>query len=777
MPAEAPAEPSPEGIGDEGLVDLGLDQLSFPEPPSGFGGAEAEPVAEKAVEKPVVEKPVVEKPVVEKPVVEKPAVEKPAAEKAATPPRRPGPPREPAAEEAPIPELGGAEGEIALTPEQFARLKETLQSLPRNLKIAVQDVIAEGKAVGADLSKLVALLVSGAAAEAIAAAVGRITGKRIRIPAGYEKRTGLAFEAERRTFAFAFRENILPLLRVFALTIVAAAIVGFMGYRYVYRPLYAGTTYRIGYSHILGDRYTLANESFSRAADIWKMKSWYYRYAEAFADKRQYILAEQKYDELLREWKDDRKALLDYSRLESTRLADYKKADDLLKILLDKNQYDFDALLAAGDNNLEWAATDHARFEPARLDYATLIEKYGARDDLLFRMMRFFIRTDNAQEIERLRVYFASREDLRVDPAVFAELGGYLIDHRRLNYVKEILLKADAVKTNMAEIHYNLARYYRLVDLRPDELLALQATLRRLRPSDPLTVKRLTMEIDTHTRLGEVDDARGEYIDGEKELQRAIATIEENQKNRLIGTGPIFGRPYADLADLNYYVTGDMDTARALYQKAIDNSYFDPALDYKIGYTQYAAGDYAGALASFMKTESEWGYPRDPDAPPPLAMSAAPGVDYSGKPPVNLLYTLGNTFYQRGDFFAAQGYYLRLLDKLDARRDAIGALDPADKPEHRSLLETLVRANNNLGVVMDKLAARTGDRTKRSRALVYLATASETEDLLTRTPGGSSVVGPKNLPYLNQRGILYPVSKFVPQIYEQLPRDLGALTW
>ncbi len=756
-PVEAPAPEAAPGTGaEEGLGDLNLEDFSFGEAP-----AEPEGVPPAQPELPPELPP------------ERPA-ERPSA-------RRP-PPRPPAEEAGPIPELGGVEPAIGLTREQFNRLKRTLESLPRNLKMAVQKVIGEGAATGANLTRLVSLLVAGATAQQIAAAVTRITGKRIVIPTGYEKKSGVAFEAEQRSFAYALRENIYPIVRLFALTVLALGLISLLGYFVVYKPLFATVNYRIGYNHILGDRFTLANESFERARGFQRIKGWYYRYAEAFSDKRQYILAEQKYDLLLRDFPGDRKGILDYARMESARLADYKKADDLLKIVLDKDQFDLDALLASGDNNLEWAGSvsppdDAARYEAARVDYATLIEKYGTRDMFLFRMLRYFIRKDVPQEIDRLRLYFASRTDLRVEPDVYAELGGYLVDHRQLDFAKDVLLKADQADSRLPEIHYNLARYYRLAQQPDDEMTALKATLLRLRPSDPLTPKRIVMGVDTHTRLGELYDQKAQYIDGERELTTAIASVEEAQKNKLVTTGGILGRPYADLGDLHYYVVGDLDTARALYQKAIDNQYFDPVLDYKVGFTQYAEKDYGAALASFSKTEDEWGFPRDRDAPPPLVPAGTGQVDYSGKPPANLLFAIGNCFYQRGDYFAAQGYYLRLRDRLEARRAAIGTLFPQDKPEHRSLLETFVKVNNNLGVVMDRLAARTGDRTKRSEGLVYLADASQIADSLTRTPDSRSTGGARNLPYLNQRGILYPVSGFVPQISSDLPRDLGTLSW
>ncbi len=773
LPSEAPEEGTEqlgmESLGEESLGDLNLDDFSLPESAGKFGAPGPAPVA-------------------------------PAAPARKAPARHAPRPR-PAARPAPAPqELPGAEGEIELSPEQFARLKKALELLPRNLKVAVQDLIGEGKATGADLSKLISLLLGGASAQESATLAGRISGKRIRIPAGYEKKTGAALEAEQRTFGYAFRENILPLVRVVLLTVLIGGLLGFLGYSYVYKPLSAFTNYRAGYAQIANDRFTLANERFARAVAVWPVKGWFYRYAEGFADKRQYVLAEEKYDDLLRRFGDDRKGILDYARMESTRLADYEKADTLLKRILDRAMYDYDALLATGDNDMEWGERVPAKLDDARLTYATLIDKYGVRDDFLFRMLRYFIRKDVGEEVERLRVYYASRPEVKVDPEAFAELGGYLVDHRRLDYAQDVLFRADKVKPGLAEVHYNLARYYRIVKSTGDEKLALDAVLRSLKNTDPLTRKRLSIEIDTHTRRGELLYKSGELIAAEKDLQQAISLVEQNQRMKLIGKERLFGRPYAALGDLYYYVQGDLANASIQYQNAIANQFTDPGLSYKIGFIQYAGHDYKSALASFASTEDQSAYPsgnEEPASGAPGETSAAPGASASaaspGAPaepaapaiaavpptsparvPQNLLFALGDSFFQRGDYFAAQGYFLGLLDRLELKKAAIGNVRPLEVPEHRALMDNLVKVNNNLGVTMIRLAERTGDRRKRSEALVYLTAAAQIADSLARAPDTVLRSETRSLPSLNMRGILYPTSNFVLQIFQDLPKDLQA---
>ena len=751
-----------ESLGEESLGDLNLDEFSLPESAEQFGipGApEAEPRPRPA-----------------EPVRGRPAGRPPRAEHAR--PAERGPRPQPLA---PSVEPGFDEGEIELTPEQFARLKRVLESLPRNLKIAVQDLIGAGTVTSADLAALFTLLLRGATAQEIATLAGRISGKRIRIPGGYEKKSGVAFEAEQRTFAYAFRENFLPLLRVVAITVLAGGLFGFLGYNYVYRPLSAYSNYRAGYAQIANDRFTLANEKFARATSVWPQKRWYYSYAEAFAAKRQYLLAEQKYDDLLKAYPGDRRGTLDYARMESARLADYEKADSLLKKFLDTHRDDYDALLASGDNDLLWAERDTQKFEPARLAYATLLDKYGARDELLFRMLRYFIRTDDGAEVERLRAFYATRPEVKIDAPVFAELGGYLVDHRRLDHAQDVLFRADKNQPGLYEVHYNLARYYRIVKSLTDEKKALDATLQvldRTKNTDAVTRRRLTLEIDTHTRLGEYYYGSKEYIPSEKELQTAIRLVENNQRMKLIDKQRLFGRPYAVLGDLYYTIQGDLQSAALQYQKAIDNLYTDPELTYKIGYIQYAQKDYKSAMDSFTNAEDASAYPSGNEALAPVAgTEQSPLPRPAGQPPQNLLYALGDTFYQRGDYFAAQGYFLSLLDRLETRRAGLGFLHPEDRPDDRALLDSLVKVNNNLGVTMFRLAERTGDRKKRSEALVYLSAAAEIAGSLARSPDTVRRSEDRGLPSLNMRGILYPVTGFVLQIFPMLPKDFQAAEW
>jgi tetratricopeptide (TPR) repeat protein len=660
---------------------------------------------------------------------------------------------EPPLEEIALPEAAApaAEAEIELTEQQFSRLKRGLDYLPRNLKIIIEELIGEQELGGEELKKLVDALIRGAAPATVAAQVSAITGKRIVLPRRFEKKTGLAYEEERRRFAYRFRENILPILRVFVFSLLVLGLFAFLGYRYVYRPLYATTLYRRGYRQIEKERYILANQDFEKAARLQHFKHWYSRYARAFTQEKQFLLAEQKYTAMLELYPGDRQGTLGYADLESVYLENFEHADELLSRLLTEDLKDKEALLAQGDNFLRWAEEDPARYEDARFAYASIIDYYGMRDPVLLRMMRYFMRTDKLPEVRELKGLLEAKEKLKVEDELFAdvyaELGGYLFDRGVMQDLPDPLFKAMDAKPDHPEVHYQLARYFKYVADPREEEKALDAAIGLLEDS-PLSRRQRAQLIDVYNRLGHLNWRRGEYLAAEESYQRARAMIEEAQNRDIFGPNKDFGEVYKNLGDIYYYQDRNLDTAAALYRRAEENLYRDVDLDYKIGYISYMAGNYDEALLRFSRVVDE--RPRDE----------------------NSLLSLANSLYERSDYFSAQGYYLHLLDLLETRKNSISFLRIQDNPEHRALMEYLMKAHNNLGVTLKNLAERTGDPGKNAQALVNLTFSSEYYDLISRDPETLKRGLTRNLAYLNQRGILYPQDGFALQIYNRLPVDL-----
>jgi tetratricopeptide (TPR) repeat protein len=212
-----------------------------------------------------------------------------------------------------------------------------------------------------------------------------------------------------------------------------------------------------------------------------------------------------------------------------------------------------------------------------------------------------------------------------------------------------------------------------------------------------------------------------------------------------------FGRIYNHLGNIAYYESLDYAIAEQRFNQAEANRYDTATLQYKQGYLDYRGRRFDEALDRFL------------DAAGPFSANE------------NLNYATANTLYYRENYFAAQGYYMGLLERLQQRRSRIPTLLADEDPDHRSLLEYLIRVNTNLGVTLERLAQLNANPNsaaeRRSEALVHLNRANELAVNFARDPETAVRGDTVNLAFLNQRKILYPESEFELQIYNEIPKD------
>jgi tetratricopeptide (TPR) repeat protein len=666
--------------------------------------------------------------------------------------------------------------EIRLSDGDLVNLQKTLTGYPLNLRVACEELIAEEAVIPEQMSQLIKLLVRGAAARETADLAGKILGRTIPVSRSFEKKTGAELEEEQSSFAYIFVHNFLPVLRLFLIIAVMAASVFYLSYQFIYTPLRAESIYKLGYERIGQGEYERANERFTQAFGIHRVKDWFYKYAEAFRDQRQYRYAEEKYDELLRFYPRDKKGALDYAALETNYLRNYEKADSLLRrYILDYEVNDYDALLAAGDNALAWGEIDYDRYEDARFSYARLLDQYGQTDPVMERMMKYFIRTDNLKEALPLQYYFMNYPKRKISGVSLAELGGYLLDKRteevrgvpneyveQIQGVRDVLLRAVGAEPALPEGHYHLSRYYRNLNSLPEEQAALETAIRAFDQAGEESVRRLGYRIAAQQRCANILTGQRRFFDAEDQLVKGIGLYEDGLTRRLLNPSPEYGRLYADLGDLEYFTkAGDMEMALQYYLRSERNGWAPPEIQYRMGAAYYRQEQWPQALERFFAASSDL--------------------------PLNrrLLLALGNVTYQRGDYFAAQGYYNRLLDILEGERSRLPQLMPNERPEYIDLAERLMIARNNTGVTLEAISRSQGslqprvlDR-YRSRALGLYTESARAWDSLTRNPdtmvrlGADDLATPGiNLAFLNSRNALYPVPDYEPQLYLQHDTDV-----
>jgi tetratricopeptide (TPR) repeat protein len=221
-------------------------------------------------------------------------------------------------------------------------------------------------------------------------------------------------------------------------------------------------------------------------------------------------------------------------------------------------------------------------------------------------------------------------------------------------------------------------------------------------------------------------------------------------------SSPEFGRLYADLGDLEFFVkSGDLNAALRFYQEAERNAWSPPEIQYRMGAAYYQNEQWEDALQRFFTLTS---------------------VMPNNK---RLLYALGNTAYLRGNYFAAQGYYNRLMDLLDAERIRFPNLVPGSRPEEQDLAERIMVADNNLGVTLEAMTRISGDTGYRTRALYLFSESIRAWDVLTRNPESMTRMQPIkdlyspgiNLAFINTQNILHPSPNYEQQIFMRIDRD------
>jgi tetratricopeptide (TPR) repeat protein len=144
------------------------------------------------------------------------------------------------------------------------------------------------------------------------------------------------------------------------------------------------------------------------------------------------------------------------------------------------------------------------------------------------------------------------------------------------------------------------------------------------------------------------------------------------------------------------------------------------------------------------------------------------------------LYALGNAAYLRGDYFAAQAYYNRLLDLLESERARFPLTLPNEQGEQLELAERLMTARNNRGVTLEALTRQTGNNSYRSRAFSLFIESERAWDAVTRNPRTMNRLGPLpgeagpgvNPAYLNIQNSLHPELGYEPQFFYRIDKDV-----
>lgn len=650
-----------------------------------------------------------------------------------------------------------------LTDEQYKKFIKNLSFYPLNVRMAVEELIVKNEFTDEAEFAIIQKVLKRVSARSLASELEKMLDIAIPVPRDFERRTAEEYEAYKSSFQYQLSNKIIP----GAVLSVGALIVFFFMFQFVhyfvYNPARANSLYRQGYKLLESENYPQSEVKFTEATKFQHIKKWFFRYAQGYREHKQYIRAEQMYKNILYCFNHDKAAGLEYAEMEYKDLANYENAEQiLLRDVLDYHINDPDGILMLGDNYLEWAdEKDSSKYDEALKRYAELVQLYGATDKYLGRMMRYYIRTDNLKEVLNLKERFFPRPK-SLEPSDWTELSGYYFDklygklspsdeylRARIEDVKELLVRAVKTDSENPVPYYNIARYYINTNNSLNAEKSLTQAIKTFEKTNIIKKKDLYKNIDSYRLLGEIYMNDKDFLKALESYTSGITLFTNSKEGSgLEGTSQV-GNLYSDLGDIEYFISGDYDSALQNYKDAVDNDFDNGKIRYKIGYIQYSKGNYPDAIGSFMKA----------------------GEDYSDDQ--NLLLAMGNSLSLRNDNFAAQGYYERLLEQISSYKAQQGMLFPQVRKDDAEIVDSYLKASNNLGVTFYRLAQRTGSSSLNAKAMVNFQESLRAWDSMTRNQQTMVRLGGSNLAEQNLKYVTHPLPEFEPAIYTEISKTLA----
>ncbi len=650
----------------------------------------------------------------------------------------------------------------SLTDDEYVQFKKILANYPLNLRLAIEDVISSNDFTDDAVFELIEKILKKTSARQVATHVEKMLDVTIDVPRDYERRSFAQYEAYKQSFQYQLKNRIIPAAIVGAILLLVCFGLFKASVAFIYNPVMASLNYKQGYTLLENNEFPQSEEKFKEAVSYKAVKKWFFKYAHGYREKKQYERAGQMYRNILGYFNHDKTAGLEYAQMELYDRANYERAEEIVRRqVLDYHINDPDGILLLGDVFLEWAEIDDSKYEDAKREYLDLMQRYGENFLYLSRLLRYYIRTDKLREVLTLKnTFYPDAKSLGADD--WTELSGYLLDKlygplsRNDEYLRSSIedvrsMLERAIKANPENplARYNLSRYFVYNGYSEQAKRELEITLDLFDKLSVRTKKNVYREINATRILGELYSDGREYLKAQTVYTRGINLFNsENEMTGLEGDENT-GKLFADMGDIDYFISGELDSALFNYEKAIATKNDTPSLNFRVGAIRYQKNDYDKALASFIKVSES--LPKDP----------------------NLLLALANVLSVRGDNFAARSYYSDLLNVLDNIKAKQKVLFPQDDEDDYQVVDMYLKANNNLGVTLYRLARQSGNSSMNAEAMVRLSESNRAWDSLTRNQKTLVRMDGSNLAAQNSKYITHPYPDFEPAIYTDIPNILS----
>ncbi|AHH05087.1 hypothetical protein BmHG_00332 [Borrelia miyamotoi] len=668
-----------------------------------------------------------------------------------------------------------------------------LNSYPRNLRIAVAEALILDNVSKYKIEALIDLVEQNKKGlKFIAKFVGDIIGRSVKLPVMYYKAE--EFSKLEKKFSYRVSKALTPIFKIASIFIVLTFLSFYFLVDVMFFYIVSDRKYKEGIVYIYENKRELAKATFKDAYYMRPNKKWFLTYARAFDDIRDFDSAEEKYEELFtvdpfsvdaskrRRKNFDRDGYISYASMKM-RLGEYADANSILDEVISYSVYDYEALMAKGDNYFQWAQTDPTYYKDSINSYTILLSKYGRKKEILFKLFNVYIEAGADRESENVNAFIKANAELDIDEVVYTKYAKKLIDryvefkvyHKRINALSRNL-KYFSAQINLlnkefssfktgngkgiynslndinlnSEIEYILRRiliknpdynkalfesgryFYYMGDFKKSEGYLLTA-LNSFRQED--LIENFSEKIIAYRILSDIYEMENDVLKASNIMSLALNEYDFYKRNGLIKVSRELALLYEKQGDILRTLNG-FKSAISSYKMAINEGVNSPDVYYKLALLNYKDNNYKDALACLFKVENISGFANND----------------------KVLNSIASVLYKMGDFEASRSYYLRVLQNLESEKSSILSFKPKENDYHRDLLIRKIEICNNLGVV--EIRASLGDRVGASvikdnrlfdSGVANLTESSRIFDLLNRDDMVKTAK--KDLASLNLRNI------------------------
>lgn len=612
-----------------------------------------------------------------------------------------------------------------------------------------------------DAERLVDLVLENSMAQVIRYECEKLLQKRIELLNDNNVYTKETLQDKLLTFSEQIRRSTRTLF-VRILPIAALIIfVVFYGFFFAVQPIRAWILYERGYKSLQENKLEESEIAFIRAADVWPMQRYFFKYADYYVSQRRFVESGKKYSQLVfgtnvniyklllsrvadQDWFSAVKIndklytpldIINYSKEAFIKLSDYElyvnnnfeKTRAYYNLWLTKYPFDIKMHNQLASVYIEWydVSQDQRYLDLAREIYDRIIVLSQGDDNSLLHRIRWAVRSRDDLYLQNIvEAILSTKQQIITEEILvpYTELSQYLLQHQKPYYVADVLDQIEAKFPNHPDIPYLYSMYYMQVyqyNMLKSKLLHSIERYETQKNIFVLKAQQYKNYINTYVLLADIAvKEENNLILAQDYITKAQILFESSDQVFFMHDVSEFGKIYFIQSQIAL-LQGDLIQATNFLEETIQKGYTSLDVQYHQGLISYINQDWEQSSNHFLE------------------MQLNPSVRENTLKMSLLLWSAGNALYFKKNYVAAAVQYNLLLDMLKRYKQEglnITTINFERETNTISFYNKIAQIQNNLGAALFQVSKSTLNKHQtQTAALIDLQKSSGLLQTLQRS--------------------------------------------